>query len=447
MLEHGQKFPEEDYEYYCDRCATHVSEHSKHCRRCNRCTVRFDHHWIANYNTFMALIVAYAVQLVYQVVLLFEKFMPLIGREYLWKLVLTDGILCGLLALPVTYLVMYHIWLSINNMTTYQHIQKRREKRELLLAQQRPKSKQMKPTANRMLTSISCGNPSQKMVGSPVSNRHESQHITQGTHQYIAPVPHYPDQVVSVKVDDEEFKFNDGEIPKESLTQAEPDNSPLISKRNDSQLRSAEEQQISLKHKANTHSPMFTREDSRNSLAFLKNLNNPLQTRRESKSAINKKRKNVYASNGEKISSGFGGRELLLGDMSQRGESLSIMSKIKETWIRQVEGEVDADSPRNVSNILQRPKKKRKEDYKSTHQETQAMSVRIPEGRLYISGDIGAKVRQASFEAGHSLNSYDTNQRDHLFQPTGTNNPENTFEMNHDDTLQFDQSVVQEHRK
>jgi palmitoyltransferase len=73
MRERGEPFPEDDYEFFCDRCDTHVSDQSKHCRRCNRCTLRFDHHciWLnncigsSNYSVFLALIISFGFLLIY----------------------------------------------------------------------------------------------------------------------------------------------------------------------------------------------------------------------------------------------------------------------------------------------------------------------------------------------------------------------------------------------
>ena len=73
----GEEFPEDDYEFYCDRCDAHVEETSKHCRRCNRCTGEFDHHcvWLnncigsSNYHQFLALIMIFTLQLGSQAVI------------------------------------------------------------------------------------------------------------------------------------------------------------------------------------------------------------------------------------------------------------------------------------------------------------------------------------------------------------------------------------------
>lgn len=61
-----QKFDDNSYEFYCNKCDTNVKEFSKHCGKCQRCTDRFDHHcvWLNNcigynnYHWFICLMIA-----------------------------------------------------------------------------------------------------------------------------------------------------------------------------------------------------------------------------------------------------------------------------------------------------------------------------------------------------------------------------------------------------
>jgi hypothetical protein len=50
MDEYSIPFKEDEFEYYCPVCDTHVLEGTKHCNRCKRCAKGFDHHckWLNN---------------------------------------------------------------------------------------------------------------------------------------------------------------------------------------------------------------------------------------------------------------------------------------------------------------------------------------------------------------------------------------------------------------
>ena len=49
-----------------------------------------------------------------------------------------------------------------------------------------------------------------------------------------------------------------------------------------------------------------------------------------------------------------------------KAETLSIMNKIKDTWKRQIEGDAEADSPRNISHMVKH-RKQVKGDSDSIH--------------------------------------------------------------------------------
>jgi hypothetical protein len=165
-------FPEDQYEFYCDRCDSHVNESSKHCRRCNRCTAEFDHHciWlnncigVRNYRVFFVLIVSFSLHLITTA----ATHLYIIVKslyDITWPLYVS-AILSIVFSLPVTYLVGYHVWLWKNNMSTYAHIQLKKQAKDQAL--NRPISKQMQ--LKSFITSCSMKDePSSSTVTRPVS--------------------------------------------------------------------------------------------------------------------------------------------------------------------------------------------------------------------------------------------------------------------------------------
>ena len=150
----NEDFPEKMYEYYCDRCDSHVLGTSKHCRRCNRCTGEFDHHciWLnncigkKNYKVFFLLIVAFSIHLgtsaASDIYFIIKCHQCSCDAPYYWFLV--PGVQSAVLFFPVAYLTIYHIWLIKKNMTTYAHIQIKRKRKEEAEAKGRPGSKKLK---------------------------------------------------------------------------------------------------------------------------------------------------------------------------------------------------------------------------------------------------------------------------------------------------------------
>ncbi|CAG9335932.1 unnamed protein product [Blepharisma stoltei] len=90
----------------CNSCNLHVKTQSRHCHQCNRCVENFDHHckWLnndigsKNYIYFVMLIAIYTI---FSVMVL------------IW----------------LAYLIIFHIWIKIKGITTYEFILKKRIKR------------------------------------------------------------------------------------------------------------------------------------------------------------------------------------------------------------------------------------------------------------------------------------------------------------------------------
>ena len=134
------------FEYICQICETYIHETSKHCRECNRCVEVFDHHchWlnncigIANYRSFLWLVSLYlALSLfllgisLHFLVLLYGPQRHLATNAFVlsYILVVMNTLKAGALA----HLLSLHVFLMVNNMTTFDYIMEQRELNELRL--------------------------------------------------------------------------------------------------------------------------------------------------------------------------------------------------------------------------------------------------------------------------------------------------------------------------
>ena len=138
-IDKGTPFDEHQYSLVCTSCETNVSTNSKHCAQCNRCVAHFDHHckWLnnciggSNYRLFVALLWAVewaqGVMLVFALVALLN--VQLGAAETLAKLV-GIAVLLGLatvLFVVILQLILFHIWLRLQGLTTYDYIRSRRK--------------------------------------------------------------------------------------------------------------------------------------------------------------------------------------------------------------------------------------------------------------------------------------------------------------------------------
>jgi palmitoyltransferase len=138
-IEKGSPFDEHQYALVCTSCETNVSSDSKHCAQCNRCVAHFDHHckWLnnciggSNYRLFVALL--WAVEWAEGLMLVFALMallrMEMEGTEQLLKLVGISVILglAAVLFVVILQLILFHIWLRLQGLTTYDYIRSRRK--------------------------------------------------------------------------------------------------------------------------------------------------------------------------------------------------------------------------------------------------------------------------------------------------------------------------------
>ncbi|CAD8170984.1 unnamed protein product [Paramecium octaurelia] len=149
----GKLFAYENYklESYCDICEAYVKENTKHCKHCNRCCQDFDHHckWVnncignLNYKIFMMMVTSTMLQFIYtlivyiRIIILYntqnEKLLidNEIQKFHFFKendldikytlslIMLVDSIIFSMLLLQ---LFIFHIYLIINGITTYEFI-------------------------------------------------------------------------------------------------------------------------------------------------------------------------------------------------------------------------------------------------------------------------------------------------------------------------------------
>ncbi|CAD8204385.1 unnamed protein product [Paramecium octaurelia] len=112
---------------YCKACHAYVHASSKHCKQCNRCTELFDHHcvWLnnciglRNYKYFCILIVLLELYLI-TVIIISILLNKILSYVYMGVTII--------LMIPVTFLIVMHIYFRFNNMTTYDYVLSRRQK-------------------------------------------------------------------------------------------------------------------------------------------------------------------------------------------------------------------------------------------------------------------------------------------------------------------------------
>lgn len=143
--------PTKNYSKICTICRTHVSDDSKHCAACNKCVAGFDHHckWInncvgnSNYRFFIYLLVSLelfsGVYTSSGVIISYrimenaetrENVEDLYG-DSVWYLIciLSTTVVSAFIFLLILHLIVFHIYLNIKGISTYDLILIRRAHR------------------------------------------------------------------------------------------------------------------------------------------------------------------------------------------------------------------------------------------------------------------------------------------------------------------------------
>uniref|UniRef100_A0A7N0U592 S-acyltransferase n=1 Tax=Kalanchoe fedtschenkoi TaxID=63787 RepID=A0A7N0U592_KALFE len=122
---------------YCHKCSHYKPPRAHHCRVCKRCVLRMDHHciWInncvghANYKFFFVFVLYVIVTCLYSLVLLIGSFAvesPTTNEEskkgsWLRTTYVISGLLIVGLSVALSFLLSWHITLTLKNKTTIEY--------------------------------------------------------------------------------------------------------------------------------------------------------------------------------------------------------------------------------------------------------------------------------------------------------------------------------------
>ncbi|CAD8079212.1 unnamed protein product [Paramecium primaurelia] len=158
----GQNFDHASYklESFCEICDAYVQEHTKHCKNCNRCCQGFDHHckWInncvgnLNYNLFLLMITSTLLLFMYTtfiyiyIIVLYQTNYETLNIEnelqkfhftqendlnvkYVLSIIMLGD--SAFIVILLLQLLIFHIYLIIKGITTYDFIIKNEYKKIL----------------------------------------------------------------------------------------------------------------------------------------------------------------------------------------------------------------------------------------------------------------------------------------------------------------------------
>ncbi|CAG9332082.1 unnamed protein product [Blepharisma stoltei] len=155
-INNGLSFDERNREAVCTICSFYVAGNSKHCGYCNRCVSDFDHHckWLnnciggKNYKLFIYLIVVLEINgLIFIIFGLYtiidrysyqetkEKWIDIYGEtgeQVIDAFIFFQTSISLAVFLANGKLIIFHIWLRSNGMTTYDYICQMRKKNKIM---------------------------------------------------------------------------------------------------------------------------------------------------------------------------------------------------------------------------------------------------------------------------------------------------------------------------
>ena len=193
---YAYEFNSSQFPRLCTRCNTHVGAQSKHCNKCNRCTAMFDHHcdWLnncigaGNYRLFVGLLgtvegwvnIELAVTLYYMSDIFRGQGDTLIAHYSLGDkgycfviMLMVTAIICVMVALGTGYLIVFHVWLRVKGITTYEFIVERRKKNRVEQSPQ-PQASQRKSNNSSIAVELSASVPEVRPELTPSHEHHDA---------------------------------------------------------------------------------------------------------------------------------------------------------------------------------------------------------------------------------------------------------------------------------
>ncbi|CAD8120211.1 unnamed protein product [Paramecium sonneborni] len=141
----GKEF-KTDIKSFCLVCQGHVQEKTKHCWSCNKCVSLFDHHciWLnncvgdQNYSYFFILVISLVMFKIFKLALDIN----LLYLEYdLQILVYICIVIDPPVLIVLIYLLSIHLYFNYKNITTYEYIKSKQDKKQQIGQLQHPQQK------------------------------------------------------------------------------------------------------------------------------------------------------------------------------------------------------------------------------------------------------------------------------------------------------------------